>query len=152
MPADETILAAATTLLLGAGTTWWFVTLRLKRRLDARLHHAISAMRRQHDAVIDKMNASHDAARRELERLRNAPPRPVASAEQRVALARLEEQLSAAYAELDRLRLEVNGPAPTGRRTRPNGNGANVMAGKRLVSGSGQELTNGFAATMPFEV
>lgn len=150
MPADEMILGtAAAALLLGAVTTWWLVRRNLKRKFDLRMHHVVSVMRKQHDAVIDKLSSTHETARKELERLRSAPARPVASAEQRLAVARLEDQLQVAYAELDRLRLEVKGPAPTGRRSKSSAHTSSAAAAPRRLST--QELAHGFAATQPFE-
>jgi len=151
MPAETMILAIAAALLVGAGASWWAATRSLKRKFDARMHHAVGVMRKQHDAVIDKMNSAHEFAKKELERLRSAPPRPMSSTEQRSALARLEEQLAAAYAELDRLRLEVKGPAPTGRGSRSPSQVAGAEAAKRSPTPSKQDLTNGFAVTEVFE-
>jgi len=151
MPAETMILAIAAALLVGAGASCWVVSRSLKRKFDARLHRAVGVMRKQHDAVIDKMNSAHEFAKKELERLRSAPPRPMGSTEQRSALARLEEQLAAAYAELDRLRLEVKGPAPAGRRSRSPSQGAGAETAKRSAAPSKQDLINGFAVTEVFE-
>ena len=73
--------------------------------------------------MIDKLNASHALARKELEQQRSAMPRPAAAAadQRSAAVLRLEEQLRAAYVELDLLRLEVRGPAPDGRPDTPTG-------------------------------
>ena len=152
MAAVELIMGAAPALLVGAGIAWWVVARKLKRQFDVRLHFAVGSMRKQHEAVVDKLTSTHEAAKKELERLRSAPPRSVPSAEQRQSLERLEEQLRVAYAELDRLRLQVNGPAPVGRRNRINGHAGHAQGrGASSPRATVTELSHGFAATQPFE-
>jgi multidrug resistance efflux pump len=131
MAVDGRIVELAVALLLGSGASWLFVRRSLSRRFDLKLRRIVDMHRKQHEAVVDKLNASHALARKELEHQRKSVPRQisVASADQRSAVARLEEQLKLAYSELDRLRLEVKGPAPVGR----------------------PKVSNGFADTQPFE-
>lgn len=131
MTVDGKIFELAVALLLGSGASWFYARRSLSRQFDQKLRRIVDMHRKQHEAVVDKLNASHALARKELEHQRKSVPRQisVASADQRSAVSRLEEQLKAAYAELDRLRLEVKGPAPVGR----------------------PKLSNGFADTQPFE-
>ena len=124
MVVDGTIAAVAECIAafcVGAGAAWWVAHRSLNRQFDVKLRRMTEVHRKQHEAVVDKLNASHALARKELEHQRSTTPRQVAlaSADQRSAVSRLEEQLKTAYAELDRLRLEVKGPAPQGRPT-PN--------------------------------
>ena len=130
MIVDAVIAEVAAAFFAGAGVAWWTAHRTLSRKFDLKLRRITEVHRKQHEAVVDRLNASHALARKELEHQRSSVPRQVAvaSADQRSAVSRLEEQLKAAYAELDRLRLEVKGPAPEGR-PRPN---------------------NGFADTQPF--
>jgi hypothetical protein len=131
MAVDGKIFELAVALLLGSGASWFYARRSLGRQFDQKLRRVVEMHRKQHEAVVDKLNSSHALARKELERQRTAAPRQnsVPSAEQRSAVLRLEEQLKTAYAELDKLRLEVKGPAPVGR----------------------PKLSNGFADTQPFE-
>lgn len=131
MTLDGLITELVPALVVGAGLAWWFTNRSLSRKFDHKARHLTEVHRKHQEVVVDRLNASHALAKKELEHLRSSLPRQlaVASADQRSTVARLEEQLRAAYAELDRLRLEVKGPAPAGRPT-PN---------------------HGFADTQPFE-
>jgi hypothetical protein len=131
MTVDGTIAEVVAALFAGAGVAWWTAHRTLSRRFDLKLRRITEMHRKQHEAVVDRLNASHAVARKELNHQRSSMPRQnaVASADQRSAVSRLEEQLKAAYGELDRLRLEVRGPAPVGR----------------------PKMSNGFADTQPFE-
>lgn len=131
MAMDGRIFEIAVALLLGSGASWFYVRRSLSRQFDQKLRRIVEMHRKQHETVVDKLNASHVLARKELERQRKSVPRQitVSSADQRSAVSRLEDQLKGAYAELDKLRLEVKGPAPVGR----------------------PKLSNGFADTQPFE-
>lgn len=117
MTLDAILIGAVPALVVGAGVAWWFANRSLNRKLDLKVRQLNEVHRKHHEAVIDKLNASHALARKELEHQRTTMPRQLAaaSADQRSTVARLEEQLKVAYAELDRLRLQVNGPAPEGR-------------------------------------
>lgn len=119
----ELIGQLAAAFLVGAATAWWLTRQSLVRDFNHKLRQLTETHRKHHEVVVDKLNASHAAAKRELENQRNTQPRPAAAslADQRSANARLEEQLKAAYVELDRLRLAVMGPAPEGRPAPPNG-------------------------------
>ena len=123
MTVDGKIIEMVVALLVGSGPAWYFTRRSLSRQCDQKLRRVAEMHRKQHEAVVDKLNASHALARKELEHQRTSAPRHAASAaaDQRSAVARLEEQLKAAYAELDRLRLEVQGPAPVGRPKPYNG-------------------------------
>lgn len=130
MAVDTRIIEIAVAMVVGSGATWFMVRRTLSRQFDQKLRRMTEAYRKQHDAVVDTLNASHALARKEFEHQRQSGPRhaAVASADQRASVARMEEQLKAAYAELDKLRLEVKGPAPIGK----------------------PEPYNGFADTQPF--
>ena len=131
MTLAETIVAVLGASVLGASAAWWLASRTLSRTFEARLRRMADQHRKQHEAVLDKLNASHVLARKEWERQRQAAPRLAGSVpDARSGMARLEEQLKAAYSELDRLRLEVRGPAPERRPA---------------------TLANGFADTQPFE-
>ncbi len=154
MTLDGLIAAAVPALVGGAGLAWWFTTRSMGRRFDLKLRHLIEVHRKQHDAVVDKLNASHALARKELEHQRSTLPRQlaVASADQRSSVARLEEQLKTAYAELDRLRLEVNGPAPVGQPTPAHGFADTQRLVRRPARSAASATRNhGFADTLPFE-
>lgn len=131
MAMDTRIIEIALALVVGSGASWFMARRSLSRQSDQQLRRMTEAHRKQHEAVVDKLNAAHALARKELENQRQAGPRhaAVVAADQRAAVLRLEEQLKTAYAELDRLRLEVKGPAPAGQ-PKPYG---------------------GFADTQPFE-
>ena len=148
------ITAVVPALVVVAGLAWWFTTRSISRRFDTKLRHITEMHRKQHDAVVDKLNASHALARKELEHQRNTLPRQlaVASADQRSTVARLEEQLKAAYAELDRLRLEVNGPAPVGH-PKPAHGFADTQRFVRPPARRAASPTpnHGFADTLPFD-
>jgi hypothetical protein len=123
MTLDGKIIEVALALVVGAGSAWYFVRRSMSREFDQKLRRITEMHRKQHEAVVDKLNASHTLAKKELEHQRSVAPRhaTAAAADQRSAVARLEEQLKAAYTELDRLRLEVKGPAPVGKPTPNNG-------------------------------
>lgn len=128
MAVDTRIIEIVVALAVGSGSAWFMARRTLSRQFDQKLRRMTEAYRKQHEAVVDKLNASHALARKELEHQRQSGPRhaAVVAADQRATVARLEEQLKTAYAELDKLRLEVKGPAPVGK-------------------------PNGFADTQPFE-
>lgn len=131
MSLDGTIVQIALAALLGAGVAWWFTTRHLGRKFDLKLRRVAEMHRKHHETMIDKLNASHALACKELEHQLHSKPRQlsVVASDQRATVTRLEQQLKTAYAELDRLRLEVKGPAPDGR----------------------VKHANGFADTQPFE-
>ena len=116
MALDTKIIEIVVALAVGSGSTWFFTRRTLSQQFEQTLRRMAEAYRKQHEAVVDNLNASHALARKEFEHQRQSGPRhaAVVSADQRAAVARLEEQLKAAYAELDKLRLEVRGPAPKG--------------------------------------
>ena len=123
MSVEMTMLGVGVALVVGAGGAWWHVNRDWSRKFDQKLRQLNETHRKHHEAVIDKLNASHALARKELEQQRSAMPRPAAAAadQRSAAVLRLEEQLRAAYVELDLLRLEVRGPAPDGRPDAPTG-------------------------------
>lgn len=131
MAVDTRIIEIVVALAVGSGSAWFMARRSLAREFDQKLRRMVETYRKQHEVVVDKLNASHALARKELEHQRKTAPRHGAGAanDQRAAVSRLEEQLKTAYAELDRLRLEVKGPAPAGS-PKPH---------------------NGFADTQPFE-
>jgi hypothetical protein len=104
----------ALALLVGAGSAGWVTHRNLTRAFDQKLRRIVEMQRKQHEAIVDKLSAAHEAAKKELDYQISARPRQqsVLVAEQRSAVIRLEEQLKSAYAELDTLRLQVMGPAP----------------------------------------
>lgn len=123
MTLDGKIIEVVVALFVGSGAAWYFARRSMSRQFDQKLRRITEMHRKQHEAVVDKLNAAHALARKELEHQRNSAPRHAAAAavDQRSAVLRLEEQLKVAYVELDRLRLEVKGPAPVGRPTPNNG-------------------------------
>ena len=124
MSPEMTILGVGAALVIGAGGAWWRVNRDWSRKFDLKLRQLNETHRKHHEAVIDKLNASHASAKKELEQQRGAMPRPLAAAaadQRSTTVARLEEQLRAAYTELDLLRLEVRGPAPAGEPEAPSG-------------------------------
>ena len=131
MPLIGWIAAVAAAVLAGAALGWWVVNRILVRQFKKRLNKATELLRQQHAATDDKLRAAHTRATLELEQLKASIPRQIATAatEARAKIARLEEQLRHAQAELDRLR-----PKPK----------ASESARRA------PELTNGFAATQPF--
>ncbi len=131
MAVDARIIEIVVALFVGSVSAWFFARRSMSRQFDQKLRRITEMHRKQHEAVVDKLNAAHALARKELEHKRHSVQRhvPVAAADKRSAVSRMEEQLKVAYAELDRLRLEVKGPAPVGR-PKPH---------------------NGFADTQPFE-
>ena len=118
-------------LLAAAGAGWWIAQRVLREHYETRVHRVVDMVRHQHATATDKLRAAHAAVQTELERQRTTMHRQVAVAtvEARNAAARLEDQLRMAYAELDRLRMEVDGPS---RRT------------------ARAELDDGFAVTQPW--
>jgi lipopolysaccharide export system protein LptC len=131
MGVETRIIEIVVALVVGWGAAWFMSRRAMTREFDLKLRRVTEAHRKQHEAVVDKLNGTLAMARKELEHSRQASPRhaAVAAADQRSAMARLEEQLKTAYAELDKLRLEVKGPAPVGQ----------------------PKAYNGFADTQPFE-
>jgi uncharacterized protein HemX len=123
MVTNSMFLAMAAALILGAALASWFTGRQWKLRLQRELRDNLEAQRKRHEAIIDKLNATHALERKEFDRQRKRAPKPVAAsvAERQSTVARLEEQLSAAFVELDRLRLKVNGPAPQKRDLPANG-------------------------------
>ena len=123
MAVDIRIIEIALALVVGSGASWFMARRSLSRQFDLKLRRMTEVHRKQHEAVVDKLNASHALARKELEHQRQSTPRQaaVAAADQRATVTRLEEQLKTAYAELDKLRLEVKGPAPAGQPKPYNG-------------------------------
>lgn len=129
---NDWMIAVGGLLLVAAAAGGWFIASRsLRRAFDAQLRRAVQDVNQQHASAAEKLRAAHTAARLELEQQRSALPRQIAAAtaEQRAATARLAESLKQAYSELDRLRMQVNGPGTRAR----------------------AELADGFAATQPFE-
>ncbi len=121
MVVDGSIAEIAAALCAGAGVAWWSAHRLLTRRFDGKLRRIVELHRKQHEVVVDRLNAAHAQLRKEMEQQRPPAPRRDAAASDRSAVKRLEEQLKTAYAELDRLRLEVKGPAPVGMPKMPNG-------------------------------
>lgn len=130
MPLDGAIAQVAVAAVIGAALSWWFTARHLGRKFDLKLRRVAEMHRKHHETMIDKLNASHALARKELEHQLHSKPRQlsIVASDQRATVVRLEQQLKSAYAELDRLRLEVKGPAPDRR----------------------EDLANGFAETQPF--
>lgn len=130
MTADTWIIAVAVAFLAGAGLAWGITQHVLADRFSTKLRQSEQTMRAQQDAALAKMRADHTSARLEMEAQRSSLPRQIAAAtaEQRATATRLEERLKIAYAELDRLRVQINGPAPKGK----------------------PDQTDGFANTEPF--
>ena len=114
MTVDTWIFAVAGSFLLGAALAWWSTQRVLQARFGTKLRLSEQALRQQQDAALAKMRADHTSARLEMETQRSSLPRQIAAAtaEQRATAARLEERLKMAYAELDRLRVQINGPTP----------------------------------------
>ncbi len=123
MAVDTRIIEIVVALAVGSGSAWFMARRTLSQQFDQKLRRMTEAYRKQHEAVVDKLNAAHALARKELEHQRQTGPRhgAVMAADQRATVARLEEQLKSAYAELDKLRLEVKGPAPVGQPKPYNG-------------------------------
>jgi hypothetical protein len=123
MTADTWIVAVVGAFLAGAGLAWWITQQVLRARFATTLRRTEQALRQQQDAALAKMRADHTSARLELETQRSTLPRQIAAAtaEQRATATRLEERLKMAYAELDRLRVQINGPAPSGKPERTDG-------------------------------
>ena len=123
MTIEMTIAGIIAALVVGAVGAGWRVARGLNRKFDQKLRQITDTHRKKHEAVVDKLNASHALAKKELEHQRSTMPRQLsaATADQRSTVARLEEQLRAAYVELDLLRLEVRGPAPVGQPRAPSG-------------------------------
>lgn len=130
MTVDTWIIAVAVAFLAGAGLAWGIAQHVLTDRFATRLRQSEQTLRAQQDAALAKMRADHTSARLEMETQRSSLPRQIAAAtaEQRATATRLEERLKMAYAELDRLRVQINGPAPQGK----------------------LDQTDGFANTQPF--
>jgi uncharacterized protein YneF (UPF0154 family) len=119
-------LALAAALLAGAGAGFWVATVLARKRLKTQLRLAASALRQQHNAVVDGLRGAQSRAQAELEKARAGLARQLETAvvQPRAAAARAEERLLAAYAELDRLRRGADATGPA-------------------------ELVDGFAPTMP---
>jgi len=117
------IAAVALALLAGIGAGWWFALRALRENFNLRLRRAVEGTRQQHLATADKLRAAQAATQTELERLRTSVHRQisVATAEPRAAAARFEDRLRMAYAELDRLRQQLNGPAPNAKSEHSDG-------------------------------
>jgi hypothetical protein len=130
MPLIAWIGAVVAAVLVGAGVGWWVVNRILVRQFKHRLHKATELLKQQHAATDDKLRSACTRATLELEQVKATIPRQIAAAttDSRAKITRLEEQLRHAHAELDRLRPKT---APLEPRQRA-------------------ELTDGFAATMPF--
>ena len=128
MPLIGWIATVAAAVLVGAGLGWWVVNNILVRQFKNRLHKATEQLKQQHAATDDKLRSAHTRAMLEIEQIKASIPRQIAAAttDSRAKIVRLEEQLKHAHGELDRLRPK---PKP---------------------SSSRGELTDGFAATMPF--
>jgi hypothetical protein len=159
MLADQLILGLAVAVVLCGAGAWWWAMRQQNRRFDARLQRAVTGLRRQHEAVVDKLTAAHEVEKKALEGQRNSSSRHVVSEEQRAAMSRLEDRLSAAYTELDRLRLQVNGPAPQGKGKEAGGFATTEILERPAAArptrvqrpAAEPAPAHGFAATMPFD-
>ena len=130
MTTNEWGLLLGLGLLFGATAGAW-VALRVARlRHKRKLQRATDGLRQQSAALADQLRGAQARADSELAQLRQSHKRQMAAfdAEPQAAVARAEQRLNAAYAEIDRLRRQLGGAdVPT----------------------EPAELAHGFAATRP---
>jgi lipopolysaccharide biosynthesis regulator YciM len=129
---NDWMIEICAVLVVVAAAAGWFVASRsVRREWEDRMRRVVQDLKQQHAVATEKLRSAHTAARLEVEQLRSTSPRQIAAAtsEQRAATARLAESLKQAYAELDRLRAQVN------------------PAGSKARSGP----VDAFALTQPFE-
>jgi uncharacterized membrane protein YccC len=115
-------------MLLGAALASW-VSFRLaSARYGKRARKAVDDLQQKHASTAEQLRLAQTRSSAEMEQARSAFKRQLATAtdEPRAALARVEERLKAAYAELDRLR-----------------------AGSGAPDTAAADLADGFAATRP---
>jgi hypothetical protein len=122
-------LIAAGALAVGAVLGAWFASTFATRRVAVEHLRQIDALEQKHTAAIGQARSAHLRLQAELEQTRNNFKRQLlaAASEPRAELARAESKLKIAYAELDRLRDQLDGPRGTQR----------------------PDLSDGFAATQP---
>ena len=123
MTMDGMILGIVAALLVGASLAWCATSILSGRRFEQRIREIEDAHRLRQEAAVEKLDAAHALAKKEFEHQRTSLKRQLADAanDQRNAVNCLEEQLRETFAELDRLRLEVKGPSPTGHANPANG-------------------------------
>jgi esterase/lipase len=107
----------------------WFTLNLTRKRFDARARRTADELQQKYGSTADQLRAAQVRAQNELDQVRNSFKRQLAAAsdEPRASVARAEERLKAAYAEIDRLRAALNAAPDTDHST----------------------LTDGFAATRP---
>ena len=110
MGKPEFMIAVVAALFCGAGLGAMLMWKSMRGRFDA-------SMRRWEAEALDKMNANTDRLRADLARAQNALSErtalqareiAAATAEPRATIVRLEQRLEMAYAELDKLRAQLN--------------------------------------------
>ena len=123
------LLVSSGMALFSAGLSAWGTMRHAARRAKAAAGRAIEELEQRHAGALAQLRALQMRAQTELEQTRHDVKRQLlaAAGEPNAQLLRAEERLRIAYAELDRLRAQLNG-ADTA--THP-------------------ELTDGFAATQP---
>lgn len=122
MGQPEIMIAAVVALLCGAGAGAMLMWKTMRGRFD-------ESMRRWEADALEKMAANTDKLRADLTRAQNALSErtalqakeiAAATAEPRATIVRLEQRLEMAYAELDKLRAQLDPkankplPAPDG--------------------------------------
>lgn len=129
MSTMQWLLVAASFLLVGAAFGAWGAARRERARAQVELRRAVETVEHKHQASLGLLRAAHARAQAELEQTRNNFKRQllIAANEPRAELARVSGRLQIAYAELDRLRAQLQSA-----QTAPH-----------------PDLADGFAATQP---
>jgi K+-sensing histidine kinase KdpD len=129
MNTSQLLLAAAVLVLLGAALGAWAAAQLVRRRVADTQRRTLEALEHKHLAALGQARSAQARAQAELEQTRNSFKRQLlaASSEPRAELARINGRLQIAYAELDRLRMQLDG----------------------AVTAPHPDLPDGFAATQP---
>lgn len=124
------LLVTAGAAVFGAVLGAWASMRHATRRAKAAAGRLIAELEQRHAAALAQLRTLQTRAQAELEQARSQFKRQLlaASGEPNAQLAHAEERLRIAYAELDRLRAQLNRGSETAAHA---------------------ELTDGFAATQP---
>jgi len=110
-------------LLLGAGAGAAAGIRFARRGLKGEIRRAVENVEQKYSASLEQHRAAKVRVQAELDQTRANVKRQVAAAaaEPNAQMQRTEERLKAAYAELDRLRTQINGPDTAGFPDVPDG-------------------------------
>ena len=117
------LAVCAVALLIGAGAGAVAGFRRARRSLNGEIRRAVENVEQKYGASLEQHRAANVRVQVDLDQTRANTKRQVAAAaaEPNAQMQRTEERLKAAYAELDRLRAQINGPDTAGYPDVPDG-------------------------------